>query len=140
MEAMMNRTTVAELTTHFHAITSIVPLHTLHDEEDYDKAVAVLNQLLDMGAGEPNAPLVDLVNTLSALIAEYDELHYPQQPVAPVEVLRFLMEQHQLPQSSLPEIGSQGVVSEILSGKRELNVRQIRALAERFHVPPAAFI
>jgi HTH-type transcriptional regulator/antitoxin HigA len=33
-----------------------------------------------------------------------------------------------------------GVVSEILSGKRELNTRQIRALAQRFHVSPAIFI
>jgi HTH-type transcriptional regulator/antitoxin HigA len=40
----------------------------------------------------------------------------------------------------LPEIGTQGVVSEILSGKRELNVRQIRALAERFNVPPGVFV
>jgi HTH-type transcriptional regulator/antitoxin HigA len=34
----------------------------------------------------------------------------------------------------------EGVVSEILNGKRELNVRQIRALAKRFHVSPAVFI
>jgi len=40
----------------------------------------------------------------------------------------------------LPEVGSQGVVSEVLSGKRELNVRQIRALAKRFHVSPAVFM
>ncbi|MEO1801157.1 MAG: transcriptional regulator, partial [Cyanobacteria bacterium J06629_2] len=39
----------------------------------------------------------------------------------------------------LSEIGSQGVVSEILSGKRKLNVRQIQLLAERFHVSPATF-
>jgi len=32
------------------------------------------------------------------------------------------------------------VVSEILRGKREINVRQIRALATRFHVSPAVFI
>jgi HTH-type transcriptional regulator/antitoxin HigA len=32
------------------------------------------------------------------------------------------------------------VVSEILNGKRELNARQIRALAERFHVSPAVFM
>ena len=50
------------------------------------------------------------------------------------------MEQHQLKQSELPEIGSQGVVSEVLRGIRELNVRQIRALSERFHVPAAVFI
>lgn len=50
------------------------------------------------------------------------------------------MEQHSLTQSDLPELGSQGVMSEILRGKRELNLRQIKALAERFHVPAALFI
>lgn len=50
------------------------------------------------------------------------------------------MEEHGLTQSDLPEVGSQGMVSEILSGKRELIVRQIRALASRFHVSPAVFI
>jgi HTH-type transcriptional regulator/antitoxin HigA len=47
---------------------------------------------------------------------------------------------NELCQSDLPEIGSQGVVSEILNGKRELNVQQIREMARRFHVPPAVFI
>jgi HTH-type transcriptional regulator/antitoxin HigA len=56
------------------------------------------------------------------------------------EVLQYLMEEHSLRQSDLPEVGSQGVVSEILNGKRELNVRQIRELAQRFHVSPAVFI
>ena len=50
------------------------------------------------------------------------------------------MEAHGLTQSELPEIGSQGVVSEILSGERDLNVRQIRRLAKRFGVSPAVFI
>jgi HTH-type transcriptional regulator/antitoxin HigA len=50
------------------------------------------------------------------------------------------MEEHGLTQSDLPEVGSQGVVSDILRGKRELNVRQIRTLATRFHVSPAVFI
>jgi HTH-type transcriptional regulator/antitoxin HigA len=56
------------------------------------------------------------------------------------EMLQFFMEEHGLAQSDLPEIGSQGVVSEILSGKRKLNLRQVRALAERFHVSPTVFI
>lgn len=50
------------------------------------------------------------------------------------------MEEHELTQSDLPEIGSQGVVSEVLNGKRELNLRQVRALANRFHVSPAVFV
>ena len=50
------------------------------------------------------------------------------------------MEQHDLGQSDLPEIGSQGVVSEIISGKRGLNVRQISCLAKRFNVSPGVFV
>jgi HTH-type transcriptional regulator/antitoxin HigA len=45
-----------------------------------------------------------------------------------------------LKQNDLPEIGSQGVVSEILNGKRELNTRQIQALSRRFGVSSAAFL
>jgi HTH-type transcriptional regulator/antitoxin HigA len=36
---------------------------------------------------------------------------------------------------NLPEVNCQSVLSEILSGKRKLNVRQIGALATRFKVP-----
>jgi len=50
------------------------------------------------------------------------------------------MQEHRLRQSDLPEIGSQGVVSEVLAGKRELNARQIKRLAKRFGVSPAVFI
>jgi HTH-type transcriptional regulator/antitoxin HigA len=38
------------------------------------------------------------------------------------------------------EVGMQGVGSKILREKRDLNVRQIKALAQRFHVPAAVFI
>ena len=57
-----------------------------------------------------------------------------------MQALKFLMAQHGLNQSDLPEIGSQGVVSEILSGKRELNIRQVRALSQRFGVSAATFV
>jgi HTH-type transcriptional regulator/antitoxin HigA len=50
------------------------------------------------------------------------------------------MSEHGLKQSDLTEIGSQGVVSEILNGKRELNTRQIKLLAKRFSVAPSLFI
>jgi len=51
-----------------------------------------------------------------------------------------MMEQHRLSQGDLPEIGSQGVVPEILNGRRNLNVRQIEALAARFKVQPGVFL
>jgi HTH-type transcriptional regulator/antitoxin HigA len=50
------------------------------------------------------------------------------------------MQEHGLRQSELPEVGSQGVVSEVLAGKRQLNARQIAALAKRFAVPAEVFL
>jgi HTH-type transcriptional regulator/antitoxin HigA len=140
MEAVMDRSVIAEITSHFQALSSVVPLHAIRNDADYEKAVAALNRLLDAGAANENHPLADLVNTLGSLIGEYDDVHYPAQEVSPLAMLRFLMIENSLAQSDLPEIGSQGVVSEILSGKRDLNVRQIKALSGRFHVPPGVFV
>ena len=53
-------------------------------------------------------------------------------------MLAFLIEQHGLRQSGLPEIGPQSVVSVALAGKRPLNLRQVRLLCARFHVPMEA--
>ncbi len=85
-------------------------------------------------------PLFDLVDTLGTLIYTYEQVHHPIRSQTGADVLRFLMDEHGLIQSDLPEIGSQGVVSEVLNGKRELNVRQVRALAKRFSVSPAVFV
>ena len=140
MEALMDRAVVAEITAHFQALSSMIPLHTIRTEQDYDKAVEVLNQLLDAGAANEDHDLVDLAQILGAFISEYDDAHDPMQNVSPLAMLRFLMDQHHLTQSGMPEIGTQGVVSEVMSGKRDLNVRQIKALSARFHVPPSTFV
>jgi HTH-type transcriptional regulator/antitoxin HigA len=50
------------------------------------------------------------------------------------------MDEHRLPQADLSDVGSQGVISELIHGKRELNVRQIHVLATRFNVSPSVFI
>jgi HTH-type transcriptional regulator/antitoxin HigA len=50
------------------------------------------------------------------------------------------MEEHGLKQTDLKEIGTQGVISEILSGKRKLNLRQIVQLSKRFSVSPTVLI
>lgn len=140
MEAVMDRQVISDITSRFQALAALVPLRTIRTDADYEKAVTILNQLLDAGAADESSPLGDLTNALGAVIGDYENLHHPMPEVTPAATLRFLMQQHQLTQSDLPEIGSQGVVSEILRGKRELNVRQIKELAGRFQVPAAVFI
>ncbi len=58
----------------------------------------------------------------------------------PLDTLKYLMEEHNLKQSDLTEIGSQGVVSEILAGKRTLNIEQIKKISYKFNVSPLVFI
>ncbi len=119
---------------------SIRPILTIRTEREYDAAVKRLNELLDKVGTNERHPLYELVDTLGILIHAYEEKHYSMPKPGGAEMLRYLMEEHALAQSDLPEVGSQGVLSEILTGKRELNVRQVRALSKRFHVSPAVFI
>lgn len=120
--------------------TNIAPLLTIRNEREYNAAVKRLNEMLDEIGDNQKHPFYGLLDTLGTLIQAYEETYYPIPNATGVEVLRFLMDEHGLTQSDLPEVGSQGVVSEILSGKRELNVRQIRYLAQRFKVSTAVFL
>ena len=115
-------------------------MSVIRNEAQYDQAVEQLNALIDEIGTDETHPLYELLDTLGTLVHAYEERHYPVPDCAGREMMGFLMEEHGLKQADLPEIGSQGIVSEVLSGKRELNVRQIRALAQRFHVSPAVFI
>ncbi len=121
-------------------VESFEPLLAIRNAREYDAAVARLNMLVDEVGDNAKDPRYRLIETLSVLIEAYDREHHHLPEASGVEVLRFLMEEHGLTQKDLPEIGSQGVVSEILVGRRRLNVRQIQALAARFGIDPGAFI
>ncbi len=119
---------------------TIQPLLTIRNEREYDRAVRRLNALLDEIQSDARHPLYELLDTLGTVLHAYEERHVPMPAASGADMLRFMLEEHELTQAELPEVGSQGVVSEVLNGKRDLNVRQIRALAKRFHVSPAVFI
>jgi HTH-type transcriptional regulator/antitoxin HigA len=77
---------------------------------------------------------------LTVLIEAYEEEHYPIRAASPVEVLVELMAANNLKQKDLaPLLGSESVVSEVLSGKRELNKQHIARLSQRFKLSPSVF-
>ncbi len=129
--------TIQEIQPHWAAIC---PFLSIHSEQDYDRAIAQMNQLIDEVGTDETHSMYEFLDTLGTIIHAYEEEHHPMPQAEGAEALQFLMEEHGLKQTDLIEVGSQGVVSEILNGKRALNVRQIRALAERFQVSPAVFI
>lgn len=111
-----------------------------HNEKDYNKLVAFLDRLIDEVGNNELHPLSSLMETLGSLIEIYEDHRIEAIEGNPVDVLKNLMEEHGLNQSDLYEIGTQGVVSEVLSGKRQLNLRQIKLLSKRFKVSPAVFV
>ena len=121
----------------FRSATDIAPIR---DEAHYQRMTAMLEALLDETTGDENHPAMGLVDIVGDLIEGFESEHHPLPDVTGVQALKFLIEQHGIKQCDLHEIGSQGVVSEILAGKRELNIRQVRALSERFGVSPATFV
>jgi HTH-type transcriptional regulator/antitoxin HigA len=140
MEALIfSSADIQEPTGHFSALTAKVPLHPIKCAEEYEQAVRTMDALLDAGAADENHPLTHLVSALGEFIKAYDDTHFQLPETSPGEVLRVVMKQNNVKQSELPEIGSQGVVSEVLNGKRELNARQIRDVSKRFGISPAVF-
>ena len=112
----------------------------IRDEAHYDEMVTLLDTLIDeIGSNEAHS-LCGLLYIVGEIIREHDEKHYPGEDVSGADMLRFLMGQHGLKQSGLPEIGTQSVVSEVLCGKRKLNVRQIARLSASFGVSADVFI
>lgn len=116
-------------------------LGAITSEAAYRRAVKRLDALLAITRGRARHPLGTLAQYVAEQIAAYEAREVPVPDGKPAEVLRLLMDANDLTQHDLgAELGGQSVVSAVLAGKRAINARQARALAERFAVSPAVFI
>ncbi|WP_313241186.1 helix-turn-helix domain-containing protein [Stutzerimonas kunmingensis] len=110
------------------------------NDNDYDSLVEALDELLGLVGDDEDHPLAGLASRVGDMIEAYDELRRPLPKAGGVEVLRYLMREHGLRHRDLPEVATQSVISAVLAGKRQLNVRHIRALSDRFRVSSDAFL
>jgi HTH-type transcriptional regulator / antitoxin HigA len=75
------------------------------------------------------------------LIELYESEHYPITQSKPHEILQHILESSGIRQADLVGwLGSSGVVSEIVNGKRAISKTQAKLLGERFKVSPSLFI
>ena len=118
----------------------IRPLFSIRNENEYDRAIERLNALIDeVGTDEKN-PLYELLDTLGIVIHTYEEKNYPIPDSNGVEMMQFLMEEHQLGLADLPDIGTPEMILAILNGQEELTVKQLKSLSKKFQVSPTIFI
>ena len=84
-----------------------------------------------------------LLVKLAKLVSAYADKRftYLKGPVAPLDMLKFNMENHNHTAKDLWNvIGDKGTVSKILSGKRAISKAQAKRLGEFYHLSPALFI
>lgn len=113
----------------------------IRDEAHYRELLAFVDECCDRFGGDDAHPIFSLLSLLADRIREYEARVHPWPDAAtPAAVLAYLMEERGLKQTDLPEVGPQSVVSAILCGKRQLNLRQVKALAAYFHVPMEVFV
>jgi len=70
------------------------------------------------------------------LIAAYEEAQWPRRVPRTPDLIRHLMDQHDLTRADMvPILGTPSRVSEVLRGKKGLSMAMVQRLRARFHIP-----
>jgi len=122
-----------------HVVIRRIPPKVIRTEKENQAYTQILYGL-DRRSKTLTPAEKELAELLTLLIEDFEERQYQLPRAKPLEVVRFLMDQHGLKQKDLVDaFGTPSVVSEVLSGKRELNKDHIKRLSERFQVSPEVF-
>jgi len=124
-------------------LVEIYPLQQITTKKQHELALKVVTKLISHSseANDIDDGVEMYLKTLSGLVKEYEKMAFKSSAINGTEMLAYLIDLQNLNQSDLSkELGGQPVVSKILKGERELNLRQVKALAKRFKVSPEVFI
>ncbi len=125
-------------TAYSNLLSQYIP-QVIETEEEYDRALTIAEKL----TFAKNRTLEEkaLHKLVVALIEAYETENYPMKESTPHEILQHLMESSSTKQADLVSIiGSSGVVSEVVNGKRSISKAQAKALGDYFKVSSNLFI
>lgn len=125
-------------TAYSNLLSQYIP-QVIETEEEYDRALAIAEKL----TFAKNRTLEEkaLHKLVVTLIEAYETENYPMEESTPHEILQHLMESSNSKQADLVGvIGSSGVVSEVVNGKRSISKAQAKALGDYFKVSSSLFI
>src|SRR5579884_2295115 len=113
-------------------------LTRIQDDQHLDEALQVIDRLLPSQRDDGAQQYLDV---LTDLVEAYEEEHIEVPDASEADVLRALMQSHQLSQARLAkQTGiAQSTISAVLNGDRSLTKAQVSRLARLFGVSPAAF-
>ena len=120
-------------------LASVLP-SVIRNEAENERCIRALEEL-DRKSSRLSAAERRLADLLTLLIEDFEDRQYALKPADPLTVLEELMAANGLKQKDLLDIFvTPSIVSEVLSGKRQLTTEHIRRLSRRFHVSPEVFI
>ena len=119
-------------------LNTLMPVFPIRTQQQHNKAIEMLNGLLDIVGDNESHPLYDLLDTLGTLIRVYEESLYPEPDINEIDVLKYLMAEHNIP--DLPEIGDKHYIKALLSGQHQMTIGDVKALSQRFNVSVTTFL
>lgn len=107
----------------------------IKSQEDYDKAIAYLEDIGDRDDFENMPDLVAQFELISELIAIYEKENFRIENGHPLDIIKLKMDSLGISRRDLiPLIGSSGVVSDIFNKKRGLSKSMIRNFSVLLHI------
>jgi HTH-type transcriptional regulator/antitoxin HigA len=140
MKPLNRSSDLPELTQAWSALQGCARIRTIRNEADFERMQAYANELSDTVGDDETHPLFSLFEIVMDLIERWEDAHVDIPDVHPREVLRYLLEENGLKQKDLADIASPALVSDILSGRREISKKLARSLAVRFNTGIEAFV
>lgn len=115
-------------------------VRTLADDAEYRAALVAIRPYFE---AEPEEGTLEAAHfdALALLIEEYEDRHYPLPKAEPVEVIRAVMAAKNLSRADLVEVlGSKSRAADLLNGRREINLDQIRKISRAWGISAGALI
>ena len=110
----------------------------IHNDAQHQKALERIHALKSIP--DDDHRIYEFMH-LTRIVDAYEREKYPLEHVTPRDMLVFMMEQKNLKQRDLmPYLGSEGMVSLILSGKRGIAADKIIPLAKFLGIPPTSLL
>jgi HTH-type transcriptional regulator/antitoxin HigA len=113
---------------------------TLRSEEEYKAALAEVRPYFENEPDEGSDAAAHF-DALVLLIEQYEAKLYPIAAATPIEVIKSVMAANNYTRADLiAVIGSKARAADLLNGKREINLDQIRKLSREWNIPAGSLI
>ena len=112
----------------------MMEIKPIHSKKDYEEALARIDVLMDADDDEEELKELDALTTL---VVAYEKKHFPIEPLDPIDVIKFRMEQMGFTNVDLAAAihCSRGRVSEVLNKRRPLSLNMIRTISKEMDIP-----